>query len=169
MGFVILCHFYLNHVSANIEFRGLEMIQMVETVFSPVAGTIGGVLIGLSAVILMLATGRIAGLSGIFNGLLTLDFGSEFKWRLIFVLGLLIGTAWTGLLFPETRSISFVDNTSVIALGGLLVGAGVTLGSGCTSGHGICGIARLSPRSILATCVFMATAIATVFLVRHVS
>ena len=141
---------------------------MVETVFAPMAGAIGGLLIGLSAVLLMLTSGRIAGLSGIFNGLLVPRFDAEFRWRLVFILGLLIGTAWTALFVPETGAISFVTSTPAIVIGGILVGAGVTLGSGCTSGHGICGIARFSPRSIVATSIFMATAIAIVFLSRHV-
>ncbi len=141
--------------------------MMQETVFAPGYGALGGLLIGLSAVLLMAASGRIAGLSRIFGGLLTLSFDEDFRWRATFMVGLLAGTAWTGLFLPETRELAFNANTWITVMGGLLVGIGVTLGSGCTSGHGICGIARLSPRSIVATLVFMSTAIATVFVVRH--
>lgn len=138
------------------------------TEFTPYAGAIGGGLIGLAAVILMASAGRIMGATGIFRGLLTLQFDDAFQWRLIFIVGLLIGTAWTALFTGIAHNISFVPNTYLIIIGGILVGAGTTLGNGCTSGHGICGISRFSIRSIVATCVFMVFAIITVFIVRHV-
>ena len=125
-------------------------------------------MIGLAAVILMASAGRIMGATGIFRGLLTMRFDDAFQWRLIFIVGLLLGTAWTGLFTGAAHSISFVSSNLMIVIGGLLVGAGTTLGNGCTSGHGICGISRFSVRSIIATCVFMAVAIITVFIVRHV-
>ena len=138
------------------------------TVFSPVAGLAGGILIGLSALLLMAFHGRIAGLSGIFGGLLTTSPGAEFSWRLLFIIGLLAGAALTALagLF-DASAIAFAGTPVTTVIGGLLVGAGTALGSGCTSGHGICGMARLSQRSLAATSVFMGAAIATVFIVRH--
>lgn len=140
------------------------------TDFTPLAGTIGGLLIGLSAVVLMGGIGRIAGLSGIFGGLLTLNWNAEQAWRAIFIVGLLIGTAVTALLGGiDIKAIGFSGGPAAIIIGGLLVGAGTALGSGCTSGHGICGIARLSSRCITSTIVFMAAAIATVFIVRHMT
>ena len=138
------------------------------TEFTPYAGALGGALIGIAAVILMASAGRIMGATGIFRGLLTTNFDEAFRWRLVFIVGLLIGTAWTGLFIGAAHSISFVSNNYIIVIGGLLVGAGTTLGNGCTSGHGICGIARFSKRSVVATCVFMVVAIITVFIVRHV-
>jgi uncharacterized membrane protein YedE/YeeE len=129
--------------------------------FTPVSAAIGGVLIGLSAVLLMLSTGRIAGISGIFSGLLNLR-GEDKGWRIAFapILASLIGY---GMAQPRLPS-----NWAVIIAAGLLVGFGTRLGGGCTSGHGICGIARLSPRSIAATVVFMVTAVITVAVTHHV-
>lgn len=127
----------------------------------------GGVLIGLGAVLLMLANGRIAGISGIVGGLADQAPG-EVGWRLAFLAGLVLGplvvAAFTGAL-PAVH----VDAAGpVVVVAGLLVGVGTRLGSGCTSGHGVCGLARLSPRSLTATVTFMATAAAVVFVVRHV-
>ncbi|MFN0191197.1 MAG: YeeE/YedE family protein [Aestuariivirga sp.] len=141
---------------------------MLATEFTPWAGLTGGILIGLSAVVLMAFNGRIAGASGIFGELFTLNWGDEFRWRLVFVIGMLVGAAWSGLLFFDSSAIAFSGNWPTIAAAGLLVGAGTCLGSGCTSGHGICGLARLSKRSLAATCTFMAVAIVTVFVTRHV-
>ena len=141
---------------------------MTITEFTPFAGLLGGALIGLSAVLLMLAHGRILGASGIFAGLLTSKFDAEFNWRLIFIIGMLIGTIFSGLFFFDTSSIAFAGGTLTIIAGGLIVGVGTVLGSGCTSGHGICGLSRFSARSLAATCTFMAFAIFTVFITRHV-
>ncbi len=135
------------------------------TEFTPIAGLIGGLLIGLSALTLMGAYGRIAGLSGIFAGLLTLNPGAEFSWRAIFVAGLLIGAGVMGLAYPQ--DLTFSGSFGLTAVGGLIVGAGTVLGGGCTSGHGICGLSRLSLRSLIATVTFMAVAVATVFVTRH--
>jgi uncharacterized protein len=137
------------------------------TEFTPWAGLLGGVLIGLAAIILMAGPGRVLGASGIFAGLLTLDLNAEFKWRLIFVLGMLIGTAWTGLLAFDASSLTFSAGPLATIVGGVLVGAGTVMGSGCTSGHGICGLARFSIRSLAATATFMVVAILTVFISRH--
>lgn len=126
----------------------------------------GGVLIGLSAVLLMAALGRIAGISGIASGLIGAGTG-ERMWRLAFVLGLLAGP----LLLWWLRGDSGIGAPQVglpwMALAGLLVGVGTRLGGGCTSGHGVCGVAQLSPRSLLATVIFMVFGIATVFALRH--
>ena len=135
--------------------------------FTPVSAAVGGALIGLAAALLMLLTGRIAGISGILGG--CLGFGGNDKdWRLAFIAGLIVAPLTGGLLgfplpFPEMP-----DNWTVIVAAGLLVGFGTRLGSGCTSGHGICGVARLSPRSIAATGTFMAAALVVVALTRHV-
>lgn len=139
------------------------------TEFTPIAGAVGGLLIALSAIVLMGGFGRIAGLSGIFGGLFTGGLGREFTWRAIFVAGVLAGAALVPLLGAfDTASIVFSGGPALTVAGGLLVGAGTAMGSGCTSGHGICGISRLSLRSIVATCTFMVAAIITVFITRHV-
>ena len=126
------------------------------TQFTPYSAAAGGALIGAAAALLWVALGRIAGISGILGGLAGAPAG-EHGWRLAF-LGGLVGAPLLLIAADPAR----------LALAGLLVGFGTRLGAGCTSGHGVCGIARLSPRSIAATGVFMATAAATVFLSRHV-
>jgi uncharacterized membrane protein YedE/YeeE len=135
--------------------------------FSPASGFLGGVLIGLAAVLLLLANGRIAGVSGIVNGLLSRKPG-DIGWRVAFVLGLWLGAlvywAARGALFE----LELLATPGVMIVAGFLVGYGTRLGSGCTSGHGVCGIARFSPRSLVATVVFMASGIATAYVVRHV-
>lgn len=134
--------------------------------FTPLSAAIGGALIGLSAVLLMLLTGRIAGISGIFGGLLNPD-SSDRGWRIAFLAGLILApllAGWIGYGMPTPQ---LPSSWTVIAAAGLLVGFGSRLGGGCTSGHGICGVARLSVRSIAATAIFMLTAIATVAIVRH--
>ncbi len=135
--------------------------------FSPASGFLGGVLIGLAAVLLLLANGRIAGVSGIVNGLLSRKPG-DIGWRVAFVLGLWLGAlvywAARGALFE----LELLATPGVMIVAGFLVGYGTRLGSGCTSGHGVCGIARFSPRSMVATVVFMASGIATAYVVRHV-
>ncbi len=136
--------------------------------FTPLSGLLGGALIGLAASALMLLTGRIAGISGIFGGLIA-PGANDRNWRLAFIAGLiaapLIAAFATSAPLPmPAMPISLI----VVAIAGLLVGFGSRMGGGCTSGHGVCGIARLSARSIVATVIFMATAIATVALARHV-
>jgi uncharacterized membrane protein YedE/YeeE len=135
--------------------------------FTPISAAIGGVLIGLSAVLLMLLTGRIAGISGIFGGLLP-PANSDRLWRIAFILGLLAAPVAAMLAGYAVPAPQMPGNWIVIAVAGLLVGFGTRLGSGCTSGHAICGIARLSPRSITATMIFTVTAIVVVSLTRHV-
>lgn len=126
----------------------------------------GGVLIGLAATLLLLGNGRIAGISGIAGGLLTPTRG-EIGWRVAFVVGLLAGGVALVALMPGAIGAPQTTKPLLVVLAGLLVGYGTRLGSGCTSGHGICGISRGAPRSITATVAFMAAGAATVFVVRH--
>jgi len=140
----------------------------VATEFTPVSALIGGTLIGTSALILLFFIGRIAGISGIVGNLITAR-GSDFVWRLTFTLGLIAGAgAWLYLGPQESQTIQIESNMPLMLLAGLIVGAGTRLGKGCTSGHGVCGIGRVSPRSLTATVVFMSVAGMTVFFVRHV-
>ena len=140
---------------------------MTVTEFTPLASTIGGALIGAAAVMAMALTGRIAGISGILGRLLPPYTGADPFGAASFVLGLiaapLVYAAVAGGPFAQTVS----DKATLMAAAGLLVGFGAAYGGGCTSGHGVCGIARLSPRSLVATAVFMATGFATVFVMRH--
>ena len=136
--------------------------------FTPLTAALGGALIGLAAAMLMLLTGRIAGISGIFGGLLTPNAGDR-GWRVAFIAGLiaapLLASFFTNAPLPSpTMPASLI----LIAVAGLLVGVGSRMGGGCTSGHGVCGIARFSARSLIATAVFMAAAIATVAIARHI-
>jgi uncharacterized protein len=137
------------------------------TNFTPVSAAIGGGLIGLSAVLLMLLTGRVAGISGIFGG--CLGYGINDKgWRIAFVAGLILApliASWIGYAMPSPQ---MPASWAVVIAAGLLVGFGTRLGGGCTSGHGICGIARLSGRSITATAIFIFMAVVVVALTRHV-
>ena len=126
----------------------------------------GGVLIGLSAVLLLLLNGRIAGISGIAFGLFERAKGREWAWKVAFVVGL-VGAGVAVLAWQGEAPLS-PASPPMLVLAGLLVGVGTALGNGCTSGHGVCGLGRLSPRSLVAVLTFMATAIATVFVVRHV-
>jgi uncharacterized membrane protein YedE/YeeE len=127
----------------------------------------GGVLIGLSAVLLMLALGRIAGVAGIVGGLFAGGSG-EAGWRLAFVTGLIAGPFAAMLFGAPLPEIAIDAPASVVLVAGLLVGFGSRLGNGCTSGHGLCGLARLSPRSLVATLTFMTVGAAVVFVARHV-
>lgn len=137
------------------------------TEFTPWSALLGGTLIGLASAALLLLSGRIAGVSGITAGLLPLERGVT-GWRLAFLAGLVIGVGVYGALGGGLDEIHVAAGWPVIIIGGLLVGFGTQLGSGCTSGHGVCGLSRLSPRSIVATLLFMGGAGVTVFLLRHV-
>lgn len=127
---------------------------------------LGGTLIGVAAVLLMLTLGRISGVSGITSGLLTFKIKKDDFWRIAFILGLVSGPLFFGLAGGDIPEIVIDTRLPYLIAGGLLVGFGATLGSGCASGHGVCGLARISPRSLLATGVFVATAVATVFFTR---
>ena len=134
--------------------------------FTPISAAIGGALIGLAAVMLMALNGRIAGVTGVFAGLIDPTAGDR-AWRATFIAGL-IAAPLSAVLLGFTLPIPHMPTSLVVvAAAGLLVGFGTRLSNGCTSGHGVCGIARLSPRSITATAVFMAAAIAVVTLTRH--
>ncbi|EKA4468906.1 YeeE/YedE family protein [Vibrio parahaemolyticus] len=126
----------------------------------------GGILLGISATILLLVNGKIAGISGIMNGIMSPKKG-DYSWRLLFAVGMiaggLISVLMLGVAVPSTANLSL----GMVIAAGLLVGIGTRLGNGCTSGHGICGMGRLSRRSIVATCVFMAVAGLTVFVRLH--
>jgi uncharacterized membrane protein YedE/YeeE len=134
--------------------------------FDPVSALIGGVLVGVASTLLMLFTGRIAGISGIFGGSLT-PAAADRGWRLAFLAGLILAPAASGLFGHPLPMPQLPASWLLIVAAGLLVGFGTRLGSGCTSGHGVCGVARLSSRSIAATVLFMASAIAVVAVMRH--
>ena len=135
--------------------------------FTPVSALAGGTLIGASAALFMLLNGRIAGISGILGGLLRPAPGDA-GWRVAFLAGLLLAPIAYAAFAGRPPSIAIDNSVPLLIFGGLLVGFGTRLGCGCTSGHGVCGIARLSPRSLAATGIFMTAAITTVFVVRHV-
>jgi uncharacterized membrane protein YedE/YeeE len=133
--------------------------------FTPWASLAGGVLIGLAAAMLLLLSGRVAGLSGIVGGLIV-PRRQDTGWRLAFVAGLLAAPAlW--MLLGENLAARIDATFATLAVAGLLVGLGTSYGSGCTSGHGVCGLSRLSARSLVATAAFMGAGIVTVFVARH--
>lgn len=136
------------------------------TQFTPVSALFGGILIGCSALLLWLLDGRIAGISGILGRLVSVH-RDERLWRAAFLVGLLLSPS----VYARVHVLPPLDvshSVPLLMVAGLLVGGGTRLGNGCTSGHGVCGVARLSKRSIVATCTFMATAAITVFIARHV-
>jgi len=135
------------------------------TDFTPILGMVGGGIIGLSAILLLLYKGRVAGVSSILNGVFTKN-KDEFIWRALFLLGIALGPLLAGMFarsLPETIDLSW----TTITVGAFLVGFGTNLGGGCTSGHGICGMGRFSMRSIWATVTFMIVAIITVYIVGY--
>jgi uncharacterized protein len=136
--------------------------------FTPWLSLIGGLIVGIAAAIFILVNGRILGVSGILGGLLAPKSG-DVGWRLAFVMGMLAAPVTIGFLLPvDYLHAPRIDaGYSAIVLAGLLVGYGTRLGSGCTSGHGVCGISRLSPRSLVATGTFMAAGFTIVFIIRH--
>lgn len=138
------------------------------TTFTPLASLAGGVLIGLAAVALMAFHGRIAGVTGILTGVMFPANAGDFAWRAAMVAGMIAAPVLWLLVTGSPIEIVVPVSTTMLIVGGLIVGVGVTFGSGCTSGHGVCGMARLSARSIAATLTFMASTAATVFVVRHV-
>ena len=134
---------------------------------TPAASLLGGALIGLAASLLLLACGRIAGISGIVGGLLAPAAGDG-AWRALFVGGLLAGGVGLRLIDPSLVRMELDRSAAALAVAGLLVGFGTRLGNGCTSGHGVCGISRGSRRSLVATTTFMATGLAAAWVVHHV-
>jgi len=135
---------------------------------TPLVAVAGGLLIGTAAALLLLLTGRIAGVSGLAATATRLSAGGTPRSQATgFIVGLPLGAALTAL-FIRTPEVAVTSSVPLLILAGLLVGFGTRLGNGCTSGHGVCGIARLSPRSLAATATFMASAVATVFILRHV-
>ena len=133
--------------------------------FTPFQSLLGGALIGLAAAFLLLFNGRIAGVSGIVSGLIK-QTPAEWKWRLAFVLGL-ISAPWMYQLVTALPLSTVDADWKSLILAGLLVGVGTRYGSGCTSGHGVCGLARISPRSLAATLAFMLSGFVSVYLIRH--
>jgi len=140
----------------------------METEFTPLNSLIGGMLIGFSAVILLITNGRIAGISGIISRILPPSFEkSSLHQGILFVIGLILAIP-TWYFIDGGMPVQFVSNNYlVLSIAGLLVGFGAVFGNGCTSGHGVCGISRVSKRSIVATSVFMTTSFITVLLIKH--
>jgi uncharacterized protein len=158
---------FLNGVVIDFVSAGNIRELTAMTDFTPIESLLGGVLIGLSAVVLMLSQGRIAGMTGIVGGLVSYPRAPDLAWRYVFLGG--------AVLAPVVMvSLGFVPDFAVpvshrvLIVGGFLVGAGAFFGSGCPSGHGVCGLSRFSVRSLVAVLVFMATAGVTVYVTRHV-
>ena len=140
----------------------------METEFTPLSSLIGGMLIGLSAVILLITNGRIAGISGIISRLLPPSIHKpDFSQGLLFLTGLILSIPLWYFINGSMPAQFISENYLILSIAGLLVGFGAVLGNGCTSGHGVCGISRLSTRSITATGTFMMTSFLTVLLLRH--
>lgn len=142
------------------------MIEIAWSNFTPWSALAGGILVGLAATSFLLLNGRIAGISGILGGLLT-PLKGDIAWRMAFMLGLL-GAPAVWLLAADMPAIEINAGYPALIIAGLLVGVGTRYGSGCTSGHGVCGLSRLSLRSLVATLSFIATGFITVFVIRHV-
>lgn len=137
------------------------------TPFTPLEGILGGALIGLAAALLLFTDGRVAGISGVLSRALPPTRG-DFAWRAAFLLGLPLGATTMIRATHDLHGFAISASWPLLIAGGLLVGFGTALGNGCTSGHGVCGVARGSRRSIIATCTFMASAMTTLFVLRHV-
>ena len=136
--------------------------------FTPMASLVGGVMIGVAALLLMLLHGRVMGMSGIIGGIVRPAARDNVQWRLLFVAGALLGPLAVIYLVGQSVDVVPVASGLLLPVAGFLVGLGTAIGSGCTSGHGICGLARLSMRSAAAVGMFMITAVITVYIVRHV-
>lgn len=141
---------------------------MIETVFTPIQSLGGGALIGLASVLLMATLGRVMGATGILAGLMQPAHFSDWSWRAAVLAGMISGPIAVLFITGDFPAVQVPVSTPMLIVGGFIVGLGVTFGSGCTSGHGVCGMARLSPRSIAATLTFMLTTGITVFVVRHI-
>lgn len=142
--------------------------MLIETTFTPLQSLAGGGLIGLASVLLMGFMGRIMGATGILAGVLSPAGWSDWSWRFAVVLGMVTGPFVVLLITGQMPAVEVPVSMPMLMVGGFIVGMGVTFGGGCTSGHGVCGIARLSPRSVTATATFMLTTGVTVFIIRHV-
>lgn len=139
-----------------------------ETAFTPLQSLAGGILIGASAVLLMLLQGRILGATGILAGLMAGDMSGDKGWRAAMIAGMITGPLLVLAARGEMPAVDVPVGLPLILAGGFIVGIGVSFGSGCTSGHGVCGMARLSKRSFAATATFMFVCFATVYVIRHV-
>lgn len=142
--------------------------MIIETTFTPLQSLGGGALIGLAAVLLMGLMGRIMGATGILAGVISPASFSDWSWRASVVVGMISGPVAVLAITGQMPAVDVPVSTGMLLIGGFIVGLGVTFGGGCTSGHGVCGMARLSPRSIVATGVFMLATGTTVFVIRHV-
>lgn len=140
----------------------------METAFTPGLSGLGGILIGLAATLLMASIGRIAGATGILAGLFAPANAGDWMWRAAMLAGMVSAPVLVSVATGEMPTITIPVSNWALAAGGFIVGIGVVLGSGCTSGHGVCGLARLSPRSLVATVTFMITTAITVFVIRHI-
>lgn len=140
----------------------------METAFTPFTSLTGGLAIGLGAVLLMLGLGRILGATGIMSGLLFPENRDAFAWRAAMVVGMILAPGVIFALSGTLPEVTVPVSPAMIVIGGVIVGFGTSLGSGCTSGHGVCGLSRLSRRSLVAVPIFMATAAITLFIIRHV-
>ena len=138
-----------------------------ETAFTPLQSLGGGALIGAAAVLIMAGLGRIMGATGVLAGVLQRPGSADWSWRAALLLGMICGPAVFMALTGQMPQITVPVSLPMLIVGGFIVGVGVTFASGCTSGHGVCGMARLSPRSIVATLTFMATTAITVYVIRH--
>lgn len=138
------------------------------TDFTPITSLVGGVMIGLSAVLLMATLGRIMGATGLLAGFLQPTNRSDWAWRASLLGGMISAPALYLIVTGQPVALDVPVSTVAMVVSGLIVGIGVTYGGGCTSGHGVCGMARLSPRSIVATVIFMIFAFLTVYVIRHV-
>lgn len=138
------------------------------TEFTPLLSFVGGILIGLATVALMAVHGRIAGINGITSGFLTTTFNQDWAWRAAFLGGMVASPLILLGLTGQLPEITVPSSPLLLVVGGFVTGIGTTYGSGCTSGHGVCGMSRLSARSIVATLTFMATSVLTVYFPRHV-
>lgn len=140
----------------------------METVFTPWQSLGGGMLIGAASILLMATLGRIMGATGVLAGLFSPASASDFSWRALVLLGMVSGPVVVWTVTGQMPEVQVPVSSTMLMIGGFIVGIGVTFGSGCTSGHGVCGMARLSPRSIAATLTFMLTTGLTVYVIRHV-
>lgn len=138
------------------------------TEFTPYASLLGGALIGVASVLLMASHGRIMGATGILMGIIAPTGQQDWLWRVALVAGMIAGPLFVLLMTGQLPEVQVPVSQTMLIVGGLLVGIGVTFGGGCTSGHGVCGLARMSPRSLVATVTFMITTAITVYVIRHV-